>query len=137
MAIQMQLSRIIISEIHEQQVIYLKELDGDRQFPILIGMCEAKSIDRHVKDMITPRPLTHDLLVNTVEMLGGEFDSIVITELRDRTYFAVLKIRQDDETLEVDARPSDAIAIAVTCDPPLPIYVAEEVLDEVYRELEE
>ncbi|MCA9175071.1 MAG: bifunctional nuclease family protein [Planctomycetales bacterium] len=137
MPVQMQLARIIISEIHEQQVIYLKEIEGDRQFPILIGMCEAKSIDRHVKDTITPRPLTHDLLVNTVEQMGGEFDSIVITELRDRTYFAVLRIQLDDDILEIDARPSDAIAIAVTCDPPLPIFVAEEVLDELWSEYEE
>jgi len=63
MPVQMQLSRIIISEIHEQQVIYLKEMDGERQFPILIGLFEATSIDRHVKDFTTPRPLTHDLLV--------------------------------------------------------------------------
>ena len=136
MAVQMQLSRIIISEIHEQQVIYLKEVEGDRQFPILIGMCEAKSIDRHVKDTITPRPLTHDLLVNTVEQMGGEFESVVITDLRDRTYFAELQIRLDEELIEVDARPSDAIAIAVTCDPPLAIYVSEKVLEEVYRAME-
>lgn len=133
MPVQMQLSRIIISEIHEQQVIYLKEMDGERQFPILIGLFEATSIDRHVKDFTTPRPLTHDLLVNIVEQLGGELDSVVVNELRDRTYFARLRIRRDGELIDIDSRPSDAIAVAVTCDPPLPIYVAEEVLEEVFN----
>lgn len=132
MPVLMQLSRIIISEIHEQQVIYLKEVDGDRQFPILIGLFEATSIDRHVKDFPTPRPLTHDLLVNVVEQLGGELDSVVVNDLRERTYFARLRIRSNGELIEVDSRPSDAIAIAVTCDPALPIYVAEEVLNDVF-----
>ena len=134
MPIQMQLSRIIISEINEQQIIYLKEVDGDRQFPILIGIFEATSIDRRVKHFASPRPLTHDLLVNTVEQLGAELDSVVINELRDHTYFARLRIKQDGELVEVDSRPSDAIAVAVTCDPPLPIYVSEEVLEDAALE---
>ncbi len=131
MAVQMQLSRIIISEINEQQVIYLQEVDGERQFPILIGIFEATSIDRRVKQYESPRPLTHDLLVGIVEGLGGEMDSVYITELREHTYFARLRIRRDGELIEIDSRPSDAIAVAVTCKPPLPIYVAEEILEEV------
>lgn len=130
MPVQMQLSRIIISEINEQQVIYLREVDGDRQFPILIGIFEATSIDRRVKEISSSRPLTHDLLVNLVEQLGAEFDSVVITELREHTYFAKLRIRHNGEMIEIDSRPSDAIAVAVTCNPPLPIFVNEEVLDE-------
>ena len=130
MPVQMKLSRIIISEINEQQIIYLREVDGDRQFPILIGIFEATSIDRRVKDHRPPRPLTHDLLVNAIETLGGELDSVVITELRDHTYFANLRVRHEGELVEIDARPSDAIAIAVTCDPELPIYVSEDVLDD-------
>jgi bifunctional DNase/RNase len=131
MPVEMKLSRIIISEINEQQVIYLKELDGDRQFPILIGIFEATSIDRRVRAETPPRPLTHDLLVNVIEALGGVLDSVVINELKEHTYFAKLRVRMDGELVEIDSRPSDAIAIAVTCDPHLPIYVAEEVLDEV------
>ena len=130
MPVQMQLSRIIISEINEQQVIYLREVDGVRQFPILIGIFEATSIDRRVKSFRAPRPLTHDLIVNVVTALGGELDSVVINELREHTYFAKLRVRRDGELIEIDSRPSDAIAVAVTCDPPLPIYVAEEVLEE-------
>lgn len=130
MPVQMQLSRIIISEINEQQVIYLREVEGDRQFPILIGIFEATSIDRRVKDYVSTRPLTHDLVVNIVEQLGADLDSVVITELREHTYFAKLRIKQDGELIEIDSRPSDAIAVAVTCNPPLPIYVDEEVLEE-------
>jgi len=131
MPVQMCLSRIIISEINDQQVVYLKEVDGERMFPILIGIFEATSIDRRVKDHQSPRPLTHDLLVNSVEALGAELDSVVISELRDHTYYAKLRVRHEGELIEIDSRPSDAIAVAVTCDPQLPIYVAEDVLDDV------
>src|SRR4051812_20383107 len=134
MPVAMELSRIIISEINEQQVIYLKEVDGPRTFPILIGIFEATSIDRHVKQVETPRPLTHDLFVGTVQALGGELQDVVITELREHTYYAVIRVRRDGELVEIDSRPSDAIAVAVTCDPPLPIYVNEEVLNEIEDE---
>ncbi len=134
MPVQMELSRIIISEVNDQQVIYLKEVDGDRTFPILIGMYEATSIDRRVKHYHSPRPLTHDLLVGIVESMGAEIQDVMISELKEHTYFARLRIRYEGELIEVDARPSDAIAVAVTCDPPLPIYVAEEVLEEVLGE---
>jgi bifunctional DNase/RNase len=131
MPVEMKLSRIIISEINDSQVICLKEVDGERQFPILIGIFEATSIDRRVKQDRPPRPLTHDLVVSIVEAMGGELDSVVISELRDHTYFANLRIKLDGEIVEIDSRPSDAIAIAVTCDPHLPIYVSEDVLEDV------
>ncbi len=131
MPVAMELSRIIISEINNEQVIYLKEIDGPRTFPILIGIFEATSIDRRVKHQEAPRPLTHDLLVNAVEQLGGQFQDVVISELKDHTYYAVLRVRQEGELVEIDSRPSDAIAVAVTCDPQLPIYVSEDVLTDV------
>ncbi len=131
MPIEMKLSRIIISEINDQQVIYLKEVEGSRQFPILIGIFEATSIDRRVKADKPTRPLTHDLLVAIVDALGGELDSVVINELREHTYYAKLRIRVNGEIIEIDSRPSDAIAVAVTCNPHLPIYVSEDVLEEV------
>src|SRR5205807_4407204 len=86
--VQMELKRIIISEIHEQQVIMLKEVDGDRSFSIMIGIFEATSIDRRVKHMPSPRPLTHDLVASVIDNLGGELRDIYISELRDHTYFA-------------------------------------------------
>lgn len=136
MPVEMQLARIIISEINENQVVFLKEVDGERQFPILIGIFEATSIDRRVKDIQRPRPLTHDLLVGIVEQMGGELDSVSISELRDATYFASLQVRHEGELIEIDARPSDAIAVAVTCSPPLPIYVEDEVLEQAMRTAE-
>lgn len=134
MPVQMQLARIIISEISEQQFIYLKEMDGERQFPIVIGIFEASSIDRRVKHVNSPRPLTHDLVVNVVEALGGELDSVVISELKEHIYYARLRIKRDGELIEVDCRPSDAIAVAVSCNPHLPIFVAEDVLEELQED---
>jgi len=131
MPVAMELARIIISEINQEQVIYLKEIEGDRTFPILIGIFEATSIDRRVKQFESQRPLTHDLLVNTVETMGGEFQDVLISELKDHTYYSVLRVRFEGELLEIDSRPSDAIAVAVTCDPILPIYVNEDVLNDV------
>ncbi len=132
MPVQMELKRIIISEIHEQQVITLKEVDGDRSFPIVIGIFEATSIDRRVKGITNPRPLTHDLVANTIETMGGELQDVYINDLREHTYFAKLRVRQEGELVEIDCRPSDAIALAVTAK--VPIYVAEDVLGEVWGE---
>jgi bifunctional DNase/RNase len=130
--VHMELKRIIISEVHDQQVVMLKEVEGDRSFPIVIGIFEATSIDRRVKGMPSPRPLTHDLVASVIENMGGELRDIFISELRDHTYYAKLRIRLDGEMVEVDSRPSDAIALAVTAK--VPIYVAEDVLDEVCGE---
>ena len=128
MPVQMELKRIIISEVIDHQMIWLKEVDGERVFPIVIGIFEATSIDRRVKKMLSPRPLTHDLIASVVDSLGAELQDIYINELRDHTYFAKLRIRQNGELVEIDSRPSDAIALAVTAN--VPIYVAEDVLTE-------
>ena len=132
MPVQMELKRIIISEVHDQQVIMLKEVEGDRSFPIVIGIFEATSIDRRVKGMNSPRPLTHDLVASVIENMGGELRDIYISELRDHTYYAKLRIRLNGENVEVDSRPSDAIALAVTAK--VPIYVNEDVIEEARGE---
>lgn len=135
MAVQMQLARIIISEISDNQVIYLREVDGERQFPILIGIFEATNIDRRVKEGYEPpRPLTHDLIVQVAQELGADFESVVISDLQEHTFFAQLRLRKDGNVIEIDARPSDAIAVAVTFDPPLPIFVDEDVLEQAISE---
>lgn len=131
----MELSRIIISEINDQQVVYLREVDGPRSFPIVIGIFEATSINRRLTNEPPPRPLTHDLLRNTIAALRGELRDVIITRMEEQTYFAVLRIQTGDgELVEVDSRPSDAIALAVHCDPVRPIFVAEEVLEELFLE---
>ena len=128
MLVQMELSRIVISEINNQQVIYLREVGGTREFYIVIGIFEATSIDRRVKGIAVPRPLTHDLVLRICKALGGEMQDIVIARIEEQTYFAKLRIRRGEELLEIDARPSDAIAMAMTPNPPLPIFVADDVL---------
>ena len=132
MPIQMELRRIIISEVEDQQVIVLKEADGERSFPIVIGIFEATSIQRRVREIENPRPLTHDLIVNTVEQLGGDIQDVVINDLVDGTYFAQLRIRKDGELIELDCRPSDAIAVAVTAK--VAIWVNEDVFGEATEE---
>ena len=129
MDIEMELSRIVIQETSEQQFIFLKECGGERTFPIVIGIGEAIAIDRRLKGIPTPRPMTHDLLYNVITEMGGTLEKIVISDLRDHTFFAVLYISLDGEMLEIDSRPSDAIALGVVEN--TPIYVAEHVLDEV------
>ena len=126
MPIPMALRRIIISEIDDQQHIVLKEIDGDRSFPIVIGLFEATSIDRRVRGIATPRPLTHDLIAATIDLLGAEVQDVVINDLREHTYYAQLRVRHEGELVEIDCRPSDAIAVAVTLK--VPVYVNEDVL---------
>ncbi|WP_010051056.1 bifunctional nuclease family protein [Gemmata obscuriglobus] len=128
----MELRRIIISELVEHQIVVLKEVDGERHFPIVIGIFEATSIDRRVKGIQAPRPLTHDLISAVVEQLGGEIQDIVINDLKEHTYYAQLRIRKDGELTKVDCRPSDAIAVAVANR--VPIYVAEDVLGEALED---
>jgi len=125
----MELHKIIISEMMEQQIIMLKEVDGERKFPIVIGSSEAMAIDRRLKGIPTPRPLTHDLLANIIESMGGNIEKIEINNLENHTFFARIFIRQDGQVLEIDSRPSDAIALGIAT--MVPIFVAEHVLDEV------
>ena len=129
MEVRMDLARIVISETSQEQIIVLRERDGSRQFPIVIGMQEAWAIDRRVKNITPARPLTHELLANVIHDMEGELDKIVIHDLRDHTFYAKLVIRRDGRLVEVDARPSDAIALGVASD--TPIYVEEGVLRQV------
>ena len=129
MAVQVELKRIIITETSDQQVIYLKEVEGQRTFPIVIGSPEASAIDRRLKSMPTPRPQTHELLSDVIEKLGGRLERILINDLQEHTFFAKLVIRQGGRSIEIDSRPSDAIALGVAHS--VPIFVAEHVLDEV------
>lgn len=131
MAVLMELSRVIVSELNDQQAIYLREVGGTRTFPILIGQVEAQVINRRLLEEPPFRPMTHQLLKNVVEKLGGTIEEVMITEMKEHTYYAVLKLRNGDAVHEIDCRPSDAIAIAVHHRPVLPIYVSEQVLSEV------
>jgi uncharacterized protein len=131
----MELSRIIISEINDQYAIYIREIDGGRTFPILIGENEALVIDRRVQGNIPPRPMTHDLIKSVIQMQDWEAQDIVINNLIDHTYYAVIRLKgPSGELIEMDCRPSDAVALTVHYDPPLPIYIEEFILDQVVGE---
>jgi bifunctional DNase/RNase len=128
--VRVQLARIVKNDLTDKQLIYLKEIDGDRQFPIIIGFFEATNIDLRVTHTERPpRPLTHDLIVGVAQSLGAKIDSVVITNFQDDIFYAVLRLLRNGETIDVDARPSDAIAVAASFRPILPIWVAQEVFD--------
>lgn len=127
----MDLAQIVISETRDTQIIVLRERDGNRNLPIVIGLTEALAIDRRVKGVQLQRPLTHDLLGNVIESLDSELEKIVINDLQDHTFYAKLVIRQRGELIEVDSRPSDAIALGVANE--VPIYVEDHVLREVVQ----
>lgn len=128
MPVPMELSRIVIIEMQEHQMIVLKEVGGERSFPIVIGSTEASAIDRRLKGIPAPRPLTHDLLANAIETLGGTLEAIEINDLQEHTFFARLHVRQNGNLLKIDSRPSDAIALGVVGN--VPILVADHVLKE-------
>ena len=131
MLVRMQLARIVIVDSQEERasMIVLREIDGERAFPILIGVNEAYAIDRRMRRITIPRPLTHDLIVNIIEEMDGQIERVVINALRDQTFYAKLVVRHDGEIVEIDSRPSDALAVGAGLD--IPVFVDEVVLKEV------
>ena len=129
MQIRCQLIRIMISETEDSQVIVLKETDGERVFPIVIGFFEAAAIDRRIKGHTLPRPMTHDLLASVIEQMGGRRARNIVTDLKDHTIYASRVVERNGDEILIDSRPSDAIALAVAND--TPIFVEDHVLDQV------
>ena len=129
MEIPVELSRIIINESVDQQIIVLSERNGDRSFPIVIGMPEILALDRRLKRIELPRPMTHDLLANIIEQVGASVQKVVISDLRDHTFFARLHVELDGEVIEIDSRPSDAIALGAGLD--VPIFVHQRVFEKM------
>ncbi len=128
MLVQMELSRIVISDNRIHQIIVLQEVEGERKLPITIGSYEAEAIDRRLKGISPGRPLTHELLAAVIEEMGGTLDRIEITDIQNGTFFGKLCIRQRGELIEVDSRPSDAIALGIATG--VPIFVADHVLED-------
>ena len=131
--VECQLSKIIINERQDGQVIWLHEKAGKRAFAIVVGFFEASSLRDRVRQFIPPRPMTHHLVSNCIRDLGGRLEKIVISELKENTYYARLIIScenelQEKKIVEIDARPSDSIALATQQD--APIYVSQEVWDD-------
>ena len=131
MLVQMDLARIVIIDSDEEKMsmIVLREVNGDRAFPILIGIHEAYAIDRRTKHIAVQRPMTHDLIEEMIGELDYKLDQIQILELRDSTFYAKLILRRNGEVVEIDSRPSDAIAVGAGTD--TPIYVDDSILDQV------
>ena len=149
MAVRMELSRILIRELNDYQIIELREVapaddgvDGEgkgkvqtysqiqngRSFPIVIGLPEAQAIERRLKGIQIKRPQTHDLLMNIIASLDAKLESITINDLSEHTFYALLTIKtKDGKTIQVDSRPSDAIALGIANN--VPIFVEEHVLE--------
>ena len=128
--VEMEISKIRIDERRGEQVVVLKERDGHRFLPIIIGISEITAIKMKVSGIQPPRPLTHDLFKDTLAQLGATLQRIIITKLEFNTFFASLVLEtKDGERREVDARPSDSIAVALRAD--APIFVSEDVLNQV------
>jgi bifunctional DNase/RNase len=125
----MELSKLVISEVREEQVIVLKELQGERSFPIVIGLHEAAAIDRGVRGIKAARPMTHDLVQNIITGVEAQLKSIVIHDIRNSTFYANLILQRNGAEVSIDSRPSDAIALALQMK--APIYVDEGVLKEI------
>ena len=125
--IEMTIDSIRMSLMNYQRVVILKEKDGERYLPIWIGPAEADSIAIKLQDVQVPRPMTHDLLCSAIQALGATVNSILVNELRNDTFYARIFIVVDGRDLEIDSRPSDAIALAVRVE--VPIYADEAVLE--------
>ena len=128
MDVEVELSRIIINETSDQQIIVLKERHGERAFPIVIGIVEIFAIDRRLKGIVPPRPMTHDLLASVIDSLGAKVERIVVDDLRHHTFYAKIYLKVNGNTIIVDSRPSDAIALCAAIK--APIFVADHVFDQ-------
>jgi len=125
--VKVELSKIIIDEKRQDQIIVLREKEGDRQFPVVIGFLEASSIKMKISGVKVPRPLTHDLLLSTIQGLGAKLDRLYIDKLVSNTFHAKLVlVTKDGQQKMIDCRPSDGIALAVRSQ--TPIFVEEEVI---------
>jgi uncharacterized protein len=126
--IEMELTGVRVELPTNQPIVLLRERQGERYLPIWIGAAEAAAIALSLQGVVTPRPMTHDLLKSILEDLSVQVRRIVVTELRDSTFFATIELQRDATSYEVSSRPSDAIALAVRM--AVPIFASEEVLDE-------
>ena len=133
--VEMTIESIRVSLMNYQRVVILTEKESDRYLPIWIGPAEADAIAVRLQDVQVARPLTHDLLCSVIEELGGSIDHIFVNDLSNDTFFAKIVLRVDGRSVDIDARPSDAIALAVRAQ--VPIYADESVLEKAGVRLDE
>ena len=132
--VEMELNKIRIDENRGEQVIVLKEKEGARSLPIVIGIMEVTAIKMKISGLVPPRPMTHDLFCSTIKQLGARIEKIIITALKQNTFFAKLVIQIDGRFEEIDARPSDSIALAIRTQ--APIFVEEDILKTISGNIE-
>ena len=135
MLIEMKVKNLAFDLAKSGAMVFLEEMDGKRVLPIWIGIFEANAIALELRKINTARPMTHDLILNIIRGLGAEATKIVVTELKDNTFYATIHITTKKGEVEIDSRPSDAIALALRVD--TPIYVVEEVITQAGRHDEE
>jgi uncharacterized protein len=127
MQIEMTIKGLMVDPITNMPIIILRDGEGQRVLPIWVGIFEANAIALQMENIATPRPMTHDLLRNIIQDLNGAVRKIVVSELRDNTFYALIYVETANETIAIDARPSDAIALALRTQ--APIFVEETVID--------
>lgn len=127
MQIEMTIKGLMVDPITNMPIIILRDKDGQRVLPIWVGVFEANAIALQIDNVTTPRPMTHDLLRNVIQDLHGRIERIVVSDLKDNTFYALIYLRVNGEVVAVDARPSDAIALALRAR--APIFVEESVID--------
>jgi len=125
--VEVTIDSIRVSLMSQHRVVILKDVDSDRYLPIWIGPCEADAITVTLQEMEVSRPLTHDLLKNVIGEMGGEVEQIVISDLRSDVFYARIIMAVGGKRLEIDSRPSDALALAVRLH--VPVYIEEAVMD--------
>jgi len=126
MDIEVRIRGLMMDPATNMPIVVLKDVSSDTVMPIWVGIFEANAIAIEIEKMAAPRPMTHDLTRNLIHHMNAYLERVVITELRDDTFFALLWVRQDGDLMTIDARPSDAIALALRAD--CPIYVSEQVM---------
>jgi bifunctional DNase/RNase len=127
MQIEMTIKGLMVDPITNMPIIILRDKDGQRVLPIWVGVFEANAIALQIENVTTPRPMTHDLLKNVIADLRGSIEKIVVSDLKDNTFFALIYLSVGGEVMAIDARPSDAIALALRAR--APIFVEEKVID--------
>jgi bifunctional DNase/RNase len=127
MAVEMKIKGLMIDPVSSMPIIILKNTEGDSVLPIWVGIFEANAIAMQLENVVSPRPMTHDLLKNVIEGLKAEISRIVITDLKDNTFFASIFLERNGDSLCIDSRPSDAMALALRAE--APIFVEQSVLE--------
>jgi bifunctional DNase/RNase len=130
MEIEMKIKGLVVDPISKMPIVVLEDLNNERILPIWIGVFEANAIALKIENISTPRPMTHDLVKNFLEKLNISVEKVVVNDVRDNTFYAMIHCRYKDQTITIDSRPSDAIALSLRVD--APIFVEDEVVKKAH-----